>query len=145
MTLFEKLKEDHLESRKNHDVLRVALLGTLINDIQESILKGLSLSQYGILRPTDEQVLAVIKRYVENSHTTLKLNYNSTTLTELEILQSYQPQQLTDEELVNIYVSFKESFEGVEKALFGGFMKHLQQNYAYRYDGGKVRSIISGV
>ena len=36
-------------------------------------------------------------------------------------------------------------FEGVEKALFGGFMKHLQQNYAYRYDGGKVRSIISGV
>ena len=61
------------------------------------------------------------------------------------ILQSYQPSLLTDEEIVTIYKEFKDSFDGNEKALYGAFMKHLTQNYAYRYEGGKVRSIVSGV
>lgn len=146
MTLYEKLKQDHISARKGGDVIRISLLGTLINDINESILKGLSMSQYGILKPTDEQVLAVIKQYVKNANTTLEIaGSDPRTEAELEILQSYQPSLLTDEEIVTIYKEFKDSFGGNEKALYGAFMKHLTQNYAYRYEGGKVRSIVSGV
>lgn len=145
MPLFEKLQEDYLEARKTRDSVTSSLLGTLINDIKESILKGLSLAQYGILKPTDEQVLAVIKQYVNNSNITLGLNDNEVTRQELEILKSYQPSLLSDSELVGIYVDFKTNYEGAEKALYGAFMKHLQQNYAFRYEGGKVRTIISGV
>lgn len=146
MPLFEKLKEDHLTARKSGDKISTALLGTLINDIKESILKGLSMAQYGILNPTDEQVLAIIKQYVsKNLETTEIAGPTPKMETELSILQSYQPKLLSDSELVGIYVDFKTNFEGVEKALFGAFMKHLQQNYAFRYEGGKVRTIISGV
>ena len=146
MPLFEKLKEDHLTARKSGDKTSTALLGTLLNDIKESILKGLSMAQYGILNPTDEQVLAIIKQYVSKNIETTDIAGPSPKMeAELAILQSYQPTLLTDSELVGIYVDFKTNFEGNEKALYGAFMKHLTQNYAYRYEGGKVRSIVSGV
>lgn len=143
MSLFQKLKEDHMTARKSGDAVKISLLGTLINDIKESILKGLSMAQYGILKPTDEEVLAVIKQYVKNANITLEMADDAKTKEELSILQSYQPVLLTDGEILNLYKDFLSTFSGNEKAAYGGFMKHLSTNYAYRYEGGRIRSIVS--
>lgn len=142
MSLYIKLKEDHMTARKCGDTVVISLLGTLINDINESILKGLSMAQYGILKPTDEEVLAVIKQYVKNANITLELADDAKTKEELRILQTYQPTLLTDEEVVSLHKEFLTTFTGNEKAAYGGFMKYLSTNYAYRYEGGRIRSIL---
>lgn len=122
MSLILKIKEDRMSALKARNALEKNVLTVLLGDI-ENISKKKQLS--------DEDVVAMIKKYIENA----KVMYN---IEEVWVLDKYLPRQLTDEEME----------EEVNKAINLGFnnigliMKHLKENFSGMYDGRTAIRII---
>ena len=144
-TIYQQINQDYIESRKNKNPLVSALLSTLINDIQQSILKGLSISRYGILKPTEDDCVFVIKQYIKNTNATLKLKDNETSRKELEVLESYLPKHLPEEEVLsNVNISLEEGKALGKKggALLGHVNQYFKAKFPNRYDAKKLRELV---
>ena len=144
-TIYQKINEDYQKSRQNKDLLVTALLSTLINDIKESILKGLSLAQFGVLKPTDDQSIFVIKQYIKNTNITLSLKDNETSRKELIILESYLPQHLSEEDLilnVNKSIADGKALNKKGGALLGYVNQYFKANFPHKYDSKKLRELV---
>lgn len=148
MSLFKQLKADQLEARKAKDVVRAALLTTLIGEIQTAITGGATASQVGLagsLDAPDADTTKVIKKFIKNAETFLAMRIDEKTQEELSILKSYMPQPLTDVELnaivaLEVTLGKKEGKAG--GALVGYVMKQLKEGYADRYDASKVKGLV---
>ena len=145
MSLFKQIKAEQLEARKAKDTVKASLLTTLIGEIQTSVTGGVSASQFGILNPTDDETTKVIKKFIKNAETSLSMRQDDKTQEELNILQAYMPQPLTDAELeaivaTEVLLGKKEGKTG--GALVGYVMKQLKTGYADRYDASKVKGLV---
>ena len=145
MSLFKQIKAEQLEARKTKDTVKASLLTTLIGEIQTSVTGGASASQFGILNPTDDETTKVIKKFIKNAETSLSMRQDNKTQEELNILQAYMPQPLTDAELeaivaTEVLIGKKEGKAG--GALVGYVMKQLKTGYADRYDASKVKGLV---
>ena len=145
MSLFKQIKAEQLEARKAKDTVKASLLTTLIGEIQTSVTGGASASQCGILNPTDDETTKVIKKFIKNAETSLSMRQDDKTQEELNLLQAYMPQPLTDAELeaivaTEVLIGKKEGKAG--GALVGYVMKQLKTGYADRYDASKVKGLV---
>lgn len=91
---------------------------------------------------TDEETLAVIKKFLKGVDETLQALNNEGTavqifLSERSILNSYLPQQLDREELEDIIGPLH-----MQGKNMGEIMKHLKENYAGLYDGKLASEIV---
>lgn len=144
MSLYKTLKAHQLQARKDKDVLKAALLTTLMGEVQGSST-GNGIPEYdedGVLKVADESVLSVIKKFIKNTNEFIRVKDNPTSRQEVEILQAYLPKQLSDEEL-KVAIGFILADCQLEGGKRMGFvMGQLKQQYPDQFDASKVKGII---
>lgn len=135
MSLMEILRADQLIARKNKQTNRAALLTTLIG---EAAMIG---KNAGNRESTDEEVISTIQKFLKNVGENVKIACAKNDLEwcdkldeEHLILSAYLPKQLTEEEIRSILAG-RDKNKGV-------LMKFFKENYAGRYDGRLVASIV---
>jgi hypothetical protein len=153
MKLIERLWEDHLNARKDRDTLKKNLLSTLIGDCCKNIKE-----------PTDDTVITTIRSFITKAKETCchlngtfdttkdaknfiktednKDNFDKwgTSITEIFILESYLPKQLTENEInATVWTCIKHGGMNL-----GGVMKHFKEHFPNQYDGKVVTNIIKG-
>ena len=139
--LYEKIKEDVLIARKSSST------NTVVRDLLVTLLSDLSMIEKNTgTAPSDVQVYALIKKYLDNNVEFQGFNPDAATLEKLtaeaNILKGYMPQQMPDTQMDLIITDFtKDSVVSI-----GQIMAHFKMNYSGQYDGkvlsNKVKSTL---
>lgn len=148
MALLDELKSDQIAARKLKDRLRADLLTTLIGEATQITTEEF---KRGVTEVTDEKVAATVAKFLKNTKLTLENLANEHTRlietggdasnvdertkaaeTELAILSSYGPKQMTESELREAINDFRTKNPG---ANVGAIMAHLKTSFGGRYDG----------
>jgi uncharacterized protein YqeY len=141
-TLFQKISNDSLEARKNHELEKLSVLQLAISDIKnEKINKRKELS--------DEETEAVIAKQVKQMKDALtdfeKANREdliSKTKREIEILETYLPEKLAEEEVEKIVKEIIEKSKPISPNDFGKIMGQIMKELKGRADGNLVQSLV---
>lgn len=93
--MYDIIKEQFEKARKERDTLKVKLLSTLIGEID---LKRSTTLDF------NESVVAqsLIKKFIKDAQMLYAAKKDESILTEIEILESFMPKSLTDEEIIKI-------------------------------------------
>lgn len=129
MKVFNNVKEIHTEcqNQRANDII-YTLLGVLIGEIDRLPTRE---------EPTLDQIYGVVNKMYNSAKEMSQ--YSVQSKVEMEYLQQYIKQQLTDAELTGIILGLKEDgFKGI-----GEFMKALNMEYKGRFDGKKASQIIN--
>lgn len=128
MSILEVIKSAHIDARKNKDSLRSSLLSTIIGDIEQSQDRS------------DAVVVAKLQSFERKLNEAAKL-YESknkdayeTSLKEIEIVKSFLPKQLTDEEIQSIIA--ENNLTNIKDA-----MVFFKANYLGRFKNGDVAAL----
>jgi uncharacterized protein YqeY len=139
--LIEQTRKDRIQAMKDGDTVKKNLLSTLIGDCCKNVKE-----------PDDAIVIAMIKKFIKNSVELLDVLINTSNYTsddtnkigkEIRILESYLPQQLTEEQLriiISNYIEYINTNFNNSTSL-GEVMKFLKQEHDGKFDG-KVASIL---
>ena len=144
MTLLEQITEDYKQAMKNHEEVKKLALNYLLAQIKNKKIE---------LRtdPTDDDVIAVIKKEIKSLNETLLFLEKASKSDEVEvetqkkeILQSYLPAMLSREQtetLINETVS--KLWITDLKTQRGLLMKELMANHKSELDWAVVNDIIN--
>ncbi len=144
MTLLEKITEDYKQAMKDHEEVKKLALNYLLAQIKNKKIE---------LRadPTDDDVIAVIKKEIKSLNETLlfleKANKSDEIVIETqkkEILQSYLPamlsreqtESLIDETVAKLWITDLKTQRGL-------LMKELMANHKSELDWSVVNDIIN--
>lgn len=134
MTLLTQIKSDQLAARKARNLEKSSLLTTLIG---EASMIG---KNDGNRDSTDAEVIGVIRKFLKGVKENLDIVGDHNTAVcdilnaEEEILSSYLPKQMTEEQI-------KAALEGQAKNK-GLLMKYLKDNFAGQYDGKLAAQVV---
>lgn len=84
---------------------------------------------------TDDEAIKIIKKVLKGVNDIISYKSTERSLTEKEILESYLPKQLSEEEMKSIL--FKLSLPSMKN-----YILHFKENYNGMYDGKKLSSMI---
>ena len=130
MKLKEKISEDLKSAMKNRDSVKLNVLRVLKGEIE----RGEQTATQKI-ELADIDVLKLIKKMIEGIKETKGSEQ------EIESLNIYLPQQLSESEVKLIASQIKES-QGLTNAKdMGKIMNHFKDNYGGRYDGKVLSNI----
>ncbi len=153
-TLFERIRGDQVQARKNRQSLAASLLTTLIGEA--AIVAKNDQRQF----PTDEETVAIVKKFLKGNvetqaiiHRAIEaqeshnpayishdmLNKLTAAQEEQKILESYLPRQLSQDELKRIVGTAID--QGAPRNV-GALMGLLKKNHAGKYDGNTASSVI---
>lgn len=157
MALLDALKADQLAARKANDRLKADLLSTLIGEATQITTEEF---KRGVTEVTDEKVAATVAKFLKNTKLTLEnLSSERARLgeaggdaskvearaaaaeTELAILASYSPKQMTEAELRAAIDDFRARTPG---ANVGAIMAHLKASFGGQYDGKTASALARG-
>jgi len=131
--MFQKIKNDQIEARKNRDTLKANLLTTLMSEC-------LAVGKKQNREPTEAECLSVLKKFIKNTSEILVLSQSNIQAgLELQILNNYLPEQLSEARLQNMLEGFKLVHPDSK---MGDYMKYLQTNHSGLYDGKVASQII---
>ena len=141
MSLNERIAADLKEAMKSRDQARLDVIRMLKSAIQmAAIEKG---GATAVLN--DNEVEAVIRRQVKQRRDSIagfekgnRTDLASKEKSELELLQTYLPKELTSEELGAMIDATIKEVGATNKAQLGSVMKALQPKLAGRADGKTV-------
>jgi uncharacterized protein YqeY len=124
-TLIEKINSDFMDAYKAKDMDKKNFLGVLKTEVtKESKI------------PDDSHIISKIKSMIKNAESTDSLSES-----ELIILNSYLPTQMSDQ-LLEDRIRFFISAENIDTpSQMGKVMGFLKQNYDGQYDGKKASNI----
>jgi hypothetical protein len=139
--LINKIREAMNEARKGNDAIRKNLLVTLFS---ESQMVGKNKANR---ESTDDEVVATIKKFVNNTEETLKFmkerNVDSGNQQhELEILQEFLPKQLSEQELREEIKAIIESLSEKSPKMMGAVMAGLKAKHGANYDGKLASALV---
>ena len=139
MSIISKIRVASLDARKNRDSI-ASLLTTLLSEVS---IVGKNANR----ETTDDEAIAVIKKFIKNNADTLSLVTDESIhvgLTrEIEVLEAFLPKQLNEDELRFIILDILDHFEKTsQKKDMGSVMKTLKNNFGGRYDGALASKII---
>ncbi len=105
-SLISKIKEDHLNARKNGDKFIGVVLTTLVSEI---VMVG---KNNGNRETTDEEAIKIIRKFKKNVEAVIEIlqkNSNDSGIVELKedelvIYESYLPQELSEDDLRGIII-----------------------------------------
>ena len=157
MALLDELKADQLAARKSGDRLKSDLLTTLIGEATQITTEEF---KRGVTEVNDEKVAATVAKFLKNTKLTLENLANERTRlidaggdaskvdqrakaaeTELAILSSYGPKQMTEAELRAAIDDFRARNPD---ANVGAIMAHLKTNFGGQYDGKAASALARG-
>ena len=143
MTLLQKIKQDQLQARKDRDQIKASILTTLIG---EAAMVG---KNDGNRESTDDEVQRVVKKFLVNIKETWKViegresaDHLDQLVREEEILESYLPKQLSEEDLRKVVTGLIAETQATSLKDMGKHMKLLKERYAGTYDGALANSLI---
>lgn len=131
MKVFNTVKEIHAErqNQRANDIV-YTLLGVLIGEIDRLPTRE---------EPTPDQIYGVVNKMYNSAKEMSQ--YSVQSKVEMEYLQDYIKQQLTEAELTGIILGLKEDgFKSI-----GEFMKVLNMEYKGRFDGKAASVIINRI
>lgn len=136
--LILKLRADQLAARRAKNTTNTALLTALIG---EAAMVG---KNAGNRESTDEEVTATIRKFLKNAEETrgrLVAASKDTAVIqqEIQILESYLPQQMTDDHL---RAAIQQIIDATPGANMGVIMKALKERHAGLYDGRRANELI---
>lgn len=139
-SLLDRVREDHIASRRNRNVVLSNLLGTIISECDTIAKSGKAAREL-----TDDEVLAIIQKTRKKMLETIviiaeipeRAEQKTKLLQEREYLEVYLPQMLTNEELAAIVIQREILNENL-----GQIMGYLKKNYAGRYDAKEAHAYI---
>lgn len=148
MALLDQLKADQLAARKLNHRLKADVLTTLIGETTQITTEEF---KRGVTEVTDEKVVATVAKFLKNTKLTLenlaterarlieaggdtsKVDERTKAAeTELAILSSYGPKQMTESELREVINDFRARNPD---ANVGAIMAHLKTSFGGQYDG----------
>lgn len=135
MSLYLRLKRDHLDARKKETRNEVAanLLTTLLGEATTEAKNS------GHETPSDDQLIATIRKFIKNLDIMLSHSPGSfTAILERSILERYLPKQIDAAE-IKVELS---KFDLNEAGAVGKIMKHFKENFSGRYDGKVLKGIV---
>lgn len=157
MALLDELKADQLAARKLSDRLKADLLTTLIGEAAQITTEEF---KRGVTEVTDEKVVATVAKFLKNTKLTLEnLATERARLveaggdasrvddraraaeTELAILASYGPKQMSEAELRDAINAFRAR---TPDANVGMVMAYLKTNFGGQYDGKTASALAKG-
>ena len=139
MALFDLLKTHRLIAMKAHDSVTKDLLSYVIS---EAVKKSMADPKNPRKEPSDGEVVKVVEVLLqsnlenlalENLDESSRIKYKQ----ENDILESYLPEKMSDEDLQKAI----EDFLSKNPKNIGLVMKMLKQNYEGQYDGAKASEI----
>lgn len=139
--IITQIKADQLSARKAKDTLKASILTTLIGEAE---MVGKNAQR----ETTDQEVLAVIKKFIKNIDETLKVRVLPELVSEKLILSEYVPKQMTGTALQSMVAASIMAVEkNSENALtvkdLGKVMKQIKQDWPdANFDGGEATQII---
>ena len=143
MSLLETLNSDLIVALKKGDKVRVEVIRGLKSDIKyKEIDKREPLTEedvLGVLAAAAKRRRDSIEQFQRGGRDDLVLKESS----ELEIITSYLPQQLSDEELQGIVGATLLEIGAKTPADLGKAMKEIMPKVKGRADGNRVRQIIA--
>jgi uncharacterized protein YqeY len=145
MTLLQKIKADHLTTRKDRNTLTATLLSTLIGE-SEAIGKN-----DGNREVADAEVVAKIKKFINGideslAVTSIEALRVGVLTTEKIVLQQYLPKQMNDVELRKAVTEIVEDMRGrASQVNMGMIMGALKNAFEGQYDGKMASAIIKEV
>ncbi len=142
MGLFENIQSKYLEARKAQDKFLSTALGMLVSDLKyEKINKQKELE--------DSDVISVIQKNLKQKKEALeefkkanRTDLIESTEKEIELLSSFLPAMLSEEELTEIVKSVINELSATQKDT-GKVMKEVMQKVKGRADGSLVKDIVS--
>jgi uncharacterized protein YqeY len=135
--ILEDIKAASFTARKNREVEKASSLITLLSEAQ---MVGKNKGR----ETTDEETIAVIKKFIKNIDETLRLGTFAhgdvravNLINEKSLFGSFLPAQLTEEKIREILINIVNvnGFDVASKPM-GDMLKILKFNYEGRYDGG---------
>lgn len=141
MSLILQIKKDQLQARKNSQTAEATLLTTLLG---EAAMIG---KNAGNRETTDEEVVAVIKKFVKNNtelmgYAEAESNAYLSARDENDFLSQYLPSQMTEEDIRVAVQTRIVTLDEISPKLMGSVMKWLKDNYAGQYDGGLASKVV---
>lgn len=140
--MFEKITKDLTEAMKAKDTFRTSVLRML-----KSALKNEEINKKSPL--TDDEVLAIIKKQVKTRKDSMNeyASYNRMDLAdslqkEIEILNEYLPEELSDEELEKIVKETITKVKAESIKQMGMVIKTISSEYGARCDMAKVSKLV---
>ena len=140
--MFEKITKDLTEAMKNKDAFRLSVLRML-----KSALKNEEINKKSPL--TDDEVLAIIKKQVKTRKDSMNeyASYNRMDLAdslqkEIDILNEYLPEELSDEELEKIVKETITKVKAESIKQMGMVIKTISSEYGARCDMAKVSKLV---
>ena len=142
--MFDKVKSDLLASMKEQDKFKLGVLRMLKSALQmEQINIGHDL--------TDEETLTVIRREVKKRNSSIqeyekfgKIDTVQDLKHEVEILESYLPAMLSDEEVEKIINEVIETFENPDIKSMGKIISLVKEKTNGNADMSKVSALVKG-
>lgn len=141
--LLDSIKTDIQESLKKGNTLRLETLRFLLSHVRNA-----AINKYGPKAETsvtDQDVLDVVKKQVKTRKESIdaftkggRIDLAAKEKAELDILQAFLPQELTDEELKTILLPVVSTGE----KNFGLLMKQAMAKVSGRADGGRVSAVL---
>lgn len=140
--MFEKITKDLTEAMKAKDTFRTSVLRML-----KSALKNEEINKKSPL--TDDEVLAIIKKQVKTRKDSMNeyVSYNRMDLAdslqkEIDILNEYLPEELSDEELEKIVKETITKVKAESIKQMGMVIKTISSEYGARCDMAKVSKLV---
>ena len=140
--MFEKIIKDLTEAMKAKDTFRTSVLRML-----KSALKNEEINKKSPL--TDDEVLAIIKKQVKTRKDSMNeyASYNRMDLAdslqkEIDILNEYLPEELSDEELEKIVKETITKVKAESIKQMGMVIKTISSEYGARCDMAKVSKLV---
>jgi uncharacterized protein len=136
--LIEEIRKDRMVAFKAKENIKKDLLGCLISESCKEDKE-----------PQDQKVLAVIKKFIDGAKEMMEhtkesdYEYYKASM-EIDILETYRPKQLNEEEIVT-YINqiHSASVDAVgTKATLPIIMKAFKEHYEGQYDGKLVNQLI---
>ena len=130
--LIDDIKKERLSARKEKNSVKASILTTLTGELESRAKRDGS-------EITDEMVISTARKFIQSNLDSITAlpcpDGNSSLLMENEILESFLPKQLTEEQIIGIIESL-----GCDN--IGEIMKHFKSTYSGQYDGKLVNSLV---
>lgn len=143
--LLTQLRKDNMQAMKDHDTVKKGVLSLVISAI------ALKEKESGTVLCKEEE-LTFVQKELKQTRETLAETPSSRedliaeTNTKIAILESYLPQQLTEDEIRNVIETIlsENGLEPVKKSQ-GVVMKEIMAKYKGQTDGKTVNKVLSTI
>ncbi|MRG86636.1 GatB/YqeY domain-containing protein [Salinibacillus xinjiangensis] len=143
MTLLDRLNHDMKEAMRSKDKQALGVIRMVKASIQNEAIK------LGKDQLTEDEELSVLSRELKQRNDSLQEFENAgrddlveKTKDELNVLQKYMPEQLSDEELTELVVDTIKAVGAESKSDMGKVMGALMPKVKGKADGGKVNQLV---